>query len=279
MTGMEQTPNRIELIAYADGELPPDRAARVEAHLAGRPGLRREIEQLRALRREARQALRRAAPPAAEALRARIEALAAGTPPLMPSPAAARAFTAARGARRALAAAAVAAMVLLAAGLWWFQRGGGPSGGAATIEVAAIVAKHLTCAQLEDHFYDARFPRVLSDLPPAARTYLGGDVVTPDLSDLGLSFDGAGACRIGGGTTLHLLYVSAAAPPRHVSLFVQPFAGQIDLAPDRAVMLAGPTEAHPVLAWRGERFVYYLVGDDVETTSRVAQRVGRRFPL
>ena len=50
------------LSAYVDGELDPADVARIEAHLAGNPGTRREVEQLRRLK-EVTGALRLKEPP------------------------------------------------------------------------------------------------------------------------------------------------------------------------------------------------------------------------
>jgi len=294
---MKNPVSRQELIAFADGELSGSRAREIRTFLAGEPLLRAEVQQLRELRARAAEALRTA--PSNPQLRRRIEAMfdqAETTGQISSRPL----FTI-----RRLAVAAVVLISIAAGLMFWLRQsrevtepmmakkpmGELPtpvsgddnllpepgSKGVTRNVVLAATRKHLICERMADHFYDRRFPREIANVPKVAAVYLGADVATPDLSSIGLEFSGAGGCSFPGGKTLHVLYRSKTLSTRCVSLFVQPFEHQVSFDAGALVVLAGPTAAHPMLSWRSDRLVYFLIGDDFAETRGAAEFFGQRL--
>jgi anti-sigma factor RsiW len=290
---MSTSMSKLELIAYADGELPPERAAMVERVLASNPGLRLEVEQLRRLRDAARAVFRYDAPAVSDALRDSIETMAVD---IEPNQAAASVIgSRARGSRRVFAlAAAIAVAAAGGAGLWLVlhethsETGAGTLTHVATADsatapvpatvVSAVQRRHLSCSQMEDHFFDPRFPRQIAEIQSPMREFLGHSGTIPDLRAIELAFAGAGPCAIPGGETLHVLYRGdSSGGARYVSLFIQPFKGQVHFDTTRAVVLAGPDAAHPILAWRTEELVYFLIGDDFGASRDAAALMGKTW--
>ncbi|HRK30475.1 MAG TPA: hypothetical protein PLD59_05305 [Tepidisphaeraceae bacterium] len=293
---MSRPVSKLELIAFADGELSPARAAEVEAFLSTNPSLRAEIDSLRTLRSQAARTLR--AEPQNPLLRQRVEALfdepATSQPPTahLVLPLAKRRWWASP--KLAIAAAVmislgVASWVILApegeSGVAQGDRGelliefrdGRPPDGMPASMILVAVRKHLTCQQMSDHFYDSRFPRVLAELATPAAAFLGADPSLPDLSTIGYHFAGAGGCRITGGETLHALYRSDSPASEGISVFVQPFKGQVSFEAGQILVLAGPTSKHQMLAWRTESLLFYVVGDELAATERTAELMGQRL--
>lgn len=289
-----------DLICYIDGELPPTGARIIEQAIAEQPVLRDRLESLRNLRVISRDVIRRSTPPVPEELAARIAAIskefvsaaqdsspARGVDQLSDRsrPAKPGGFLGLRiSAGRGLALAAAATLVLaLAAWLVANGSGGGrvltglEPAGMTSQTVSLLEARHLKCVMMGNNFADVSFPKVLKDVGPAVRAFLNDDVAAPDLSDVGLEFVGVGPCDMPGGKTLHWLYKSTSQPSVFVSLFVQPYSQQVPFSPDTAVVVAGPTAKHPLLVWRSETLVFYLIGDDFGATSTVAARMGQTF--
>lgn len=278
---MSEPVRKQDLIAYADGELPARRHAEVEAYLRSHPAMSAEVKALRMMRKKSRAVLRESADKAPSELRNRISemVMADAQPEVI-------AISRSRGSWpiRRLAIAASLVLLASAAAMVYWQSGQAEPGAIPIVKsqqmpqttlVQAAVQKHLACSQFEDHFYDPQFPRTLAELAPAARAFLDASIPTPDLSAIGYKFDGAGKCRFSNIKTLHLLYESTAPPHRHVSLFVQPFQGQVDFAEGKAVLLEGPTASHPVLAWRGKELLFLLIADDFGSTSQSAAAFGQ----
>src|SRR5688572_9006870 len=187
---MDREIGKIDLIAYADGELSPVRCAEVEEYLDQHPALRTEVESIRQLKRAAHDALLEAphTPGPSEALIARVTEIltspvdqdaAAGTQTARSK--LVRTATVRSWRRYALAASlGLAVMSALAIHFysrnpWWAASSNDPS-----VVAVAAVRKHLTCSQVADHFYDRRFPRVIADVPAVAAGYLGSDVPVVD---------------------------------------------------------------------------------------------------
>jgi anti-sigma factor RsiW len=272
-------PRKTELLRYADGELDGTRAEAVRAYLVVDAEAAREVDALRRLRAAAKRSVLARTPQLSDELRSRMEQLieARARPALHPR-GAARAGPLPPRWRRA-AALAVFTGLLAAAALWLWRPGAtrqtssellGPAKGAGggtshqTIAVA-VTRKHVICSQMQDHFYDGRFPRVLAELPPVVREHLGASAPVPDLAPLGFDFAGAGACQLPGGTTLHILYRARDNRARHVSVFAQHFTGQVEVSPKGVLLLAGPDAAHPLLCWREGTTLCFLIADDVES--------------
>lgn len=289
---MDEQPDESELLAFVDGELSSQRRRAIEQWLASRPDLRDRLEHVRALRILSRRGIRDSTPAVSLDLRSKVEAIATahGSDPASDRPGSGLAVAEHKTAPRFARRLALAASILLCIGIgsWLVTTRtnhrasdasrivvrGRAASGLSVQTVSLLEARHLKCSMMGNNFTDPSFPRELKDLGPAVRQYLGDGAPSPDLTHIGLDFAGAGPCEIPGGRTLHWLYRSRNAPPVNVSLFVQPFAGQVSFGPDKAVEVAGPTEKHPMLVWRDGKFVYYLVGDDFGATSESAKVLG-----
>jgi len=276
-----------ELEAYADGELSGERLAAVERALAGDPELARRAADLRALRRRVGDLLREGHGPSAS-LRNAVAAMPMGA-------ASARDVGAVRGGRGrqagsprhrsspfrwvtwGSAAAAVVVMgVVLSRNVLSPPPAQPPVQVVPASLVAAVTEQHVECSAIENHFLAAGFPKVRAELGPAVRGYLEHDAAVPDLVSRGYTFAGAGPCKIPGGKTLHLLFRSNSTG-KVVSVFMQPDHGQVDIEPDRAAEAAGPGADHPMVVWRSEGVVYFLVGDSFGDVQAAAAEMGRRI--
>lgn len=267
----------IEIQAFADGELPPDRADAVRRAVAQDPALAAEVETARALRTHARRVLVESTPAPAAGLLARINALPLpdARPAPRPEPAPVVVTITPRPSGQRFAWVAAAAALLLCAGVWVTMRAAPPAPTPVIVPaslVTDVTKQHLMCSQIEDHFLLPGLPRVHDGLPEAASAYLGAGASVPDLSAMGYAFAGAGPCSIPGGKTLHVLYRSAGST---VSVFIQPDEGQLAIPPDRVVSAAGPTAEYPLLIWRTGGLVYYLIADSFQTAARASHAMGQ----
>lgn len=270
----------LELQSFADGELPEPRRSEVARLLDLDAEAARQVEDLRRLRAAAGTLLK-SAPGPSEDLRRRIGALAAGTNDAPTIAAPIRARPRPRPTRIILAGGALAA--LLAFGAWLAMRTPtppdprrpDPSLIPASL-VQSVTQKHLGCSAMADHFLAPEFPKIERDLAPAMSKFLGRDAAPPNLESLGFVFSGAGPCRLPGGTTLHLLYRSPDGKVA-VSLFLQPDDGQLLLPQGRATVAAGPDRDHPILIWRADGLLHYLIADSFGDASRAATAMGQSF--
>lgn len=298
---MNQSPEEFELLAYLDGELPSDRRRVIARALHEQPEVRDRLEHLRALRILSRQVIRDSTPRVSSELLAKVRAIAESeVPASVDSGVTATQITTVRrqaGSKRAIQwlpryALAAAAMVCITLGSWLlYTRNaiepepdlprnvvyGREASGLAVETVSLIEQRHLNCVTIGNYFVYPEFPRELKDVGPAVRTYLGDDAIIPDLSAAGLDFAGTGPCVLPGGKTLHWLFRTRGESPTFVSVFVQVYTGQVPFGTEKAVVVTGPTEKHPLLTWRSRKYVYYLIGDDFGAASTAAKRLGVSF--
>lgn len=269
---MKPTLSDHDLLAYADGELPEDRREAIRRALADQPHLTARVEELIALRQSARRAVHNATPEAPQSLRQKLAGLdATDDAPLSLHPAPAPPPAAGKSWRWRIAAPAVAAVLIAAAAGWLYvlsinaKLGTHPPAEPAIFTMAAFVndvtRKHLMCSALEDHFIDPQFPRSVKDLGQAAESFMGQPVLTPDLTSIGFEFAGAGPCNVPGGQTLHILYRSTRTG-EFISLFVQRPPWKIEVDDGHQAIGAGPDADHPMIIWRADTVMYYLVCDD-----------------
>jgi|GEM_PF-4778004 len=293
---MSEQPNHFELIAYIDGVLPSDRREAVENAIAANRELRRQLRQLVKLRSCSRQVMRQNTPEVSTQLRSRIQLL-------MQAPESRVATVVARiqpvrkpgWFKPSFRMAMAAGIVLCVVGGIWFgflqERTliqsparqvvqGAKRAGLPAQLVTIAQARHLNCVMMGNNFAYPEFPRVLAESGPAVRAFLGDAVEIPDLTSIGLEFAGVGPCQINGaGKALHWLFRSTNNSKINVSVFVQPFEDQVTFARNTACVVAGPTEAFPMLVWRSDKHVYYLIGDDFGATSETAKQFGVGFGL
>ncbi len=268
------------LAAYADGELDEAQRTRVEQMLLERPELAEEMLHLRALRSAVGEKLRVLSPGAPLPLRENVRALF--------DQSTARPVSETRQARRywpIALAAGIAIFLGIAALLRMTGQSGAPVSPAKNVVVVDRVRlasridwMHNHCSELSGHSGNRGFPHEIGSLAPVVREFIGHDAMTPDLSSLGYFFEGAAACTVPGGKTLHLLYRTSDVPAQHVSVFAQDDQGQLDAAPDKVFVLSGDGSGHPILAFRDGVTVYYLIADNYASLRSTCDRIGHPAP-
>jgi hypothetical protein len=183
---------------------------------------------------------------------------------------------------------AAAAILLIALGgfLFWFTYDSRievtqNSGVIPASWVTSTAQHHIECSQHANHFGPG-FPRTLSELPSSLHQYLGHDSIVPNLSKLGYQFAGAGPCTIPGGKTAHLLYraKSGGNITRYtVSLFIQPDTNQLSLEKGKVYYATDAIDKTPMIIWRGQGVVYYLVGEDKNQLTDAARQMGMKLRI
>ncbi|HWE96922.1 MAG TPA: hypothetical protein VG269_23375 [Tepidisphaeraceae bacterium] len=264
------------LTAFADGELDADLRAAVLEYLAAHPEQAARLVDEAQFRQAVARSMERAAPPAPAELRQRIERLAAepisdtrtGQGPIpirRKSP----------GANGSVFrwVAALAALVCLVSGLVIGRMSGRESNGSRPLPpslVSELTHTHVDCSRAPS-LHNAPFPKALGNLEGPLKAYLGRPVPYPDLRPIGYEYIGAGPCAKPLENTAHLLYRSAREPITDtVSLFVQPYVGQVDIEEGKVYWAAGKDAAHPLIVWRKDGLVLYLVGDAPQPVSAAA---------
>jgi len=278
---------RTDLSAFADGELDPATARALLQRMLVDPALADDLRRVLRLTWTAGAAVRRQTPPPSPALQARLRQLTAiplepvPLPPVAPSPR--RGTTALVWFPRALAAAA-----LLAVGTWAGFRLArpvvipGPGPVAADVLPAAVVSQaeeiHGVCSRLALGLHTAGYPDNIAALAASVESDLHSDRPYPDLSAIGYRYRGAGPCGKGLPDTAHLLYRSVRpGSVNAVSVFVQPWHDQYALAPGQLYTVSVAQNPFPMLAWRTDHVVYFLLADNA-ATERAAVALIRGAP-
>ena len=270
------------LTAFADGELPGVELAAVQAHLASHPADAARVAAAARFRQGVAAALIARTTPPSDSLRERVAAIAlkaAGDAADHPLPALRhhpRWFAVARG--------ALAAMILLALGIVVGRTIFGPKPAASSSPVPAstvafVTHVHVDCSRAPD-LHTAAFPQELGTLASRLERYLGRPVPYPDLRPIGYEYIGAGPCGNRAEQTVHLLYKAIGGPVTDtVSLFVQPYHGQAPIDEGKVYWAAGRDAAHPIIVWRKDDMVFYLVGDADQPLVRAATLMHVPVPL
>lgn len=265
-----------KLSAFADGQLGEHESSEVLEHLAADPDAIRRVLAQRRLRQAASRSVRAATPPVPAALRARLQAL---QPPVVPRPPVDPTGDRLRRiGRRALVVAALAACLVLGVlvGRMLGVRPASHDGVVPASFVLAVTRTHVDCSRYEDHSHPPEFPAEEAAVPEAIRRRLGRQAFLPDLSSTGYRFAGAGACTVPGASTVHIVFrATASGTVDSVSLFIQPDVGQAAVKPETVYRLSGAESAHPVLLWRRDGLIFYLVGDDEQVVEKVKDSLNR----
>ncbi len=280
MDPLAPNPAHRDLSAFADGELDAAATRHLLRHLLDDPAA---VERLRAYQRlttAARRAVAAATPPPSEALRSRLSQLA---PPTVTADAARPVVR--RGPWAGPGRAAVAASLLLG-GLAVGYRAARPTPPvehpAADVLPASVVAHaesiHADCSRLALGLHAGGYPADVAGLAADVEHDLGTLNPYPDLRPIGFGFRGGGPCGHPLADAAHLLYRSVRPGSlAAVSVFVQPWHGQYPLAPGRLYTVSVPQSPFPMLAWRTDRVVYFLLADN-EATERSAVNLIRAAP-
>jgi hypothetical protein len=281
---MGERPSELDLMAYADGELDAAAAESMRRYLASDPVAAGKVRLHQRLREASRRTGETGAPPVSAVLAGKVQALAD------------RAAEPSRGRWRiGFPLTAVAAVLVLgiASAVIWSKLTSGGGGGEVVVRDSALVPVsyvttaaqvHINCSKHPNHFNPA-FPRTLDEMPARLREFLGRDARCPDLSKLGYQFAGCGPCAISGGSrTAHLLYRPTAGAGsggggRCVSLFLQADAGQLAIEPRKVYFARDAADATPMIIWRADGVLYYLVGEDNEQLSSAAGEMGMRVRI
>ena len=263
------------LTAWAEGALDAGQTAALRRHLSGHPEAWAAVDHAHRLAAEARRVVIAATPAVPPELRARLALRPAGPtpvgPPVRPP--------APRWHRYAWAASVLVAVTAgLFAGTLWVPRPSGVPVAAAPVVPATVVAHagrvHADCSRVADRLHSAGYPQDAGPLAAAVEQDLRTDHPWPDLTAVGFRYVGAGPCGDPLPDAVHLLYKSTRpASPAAVSLFVQGYHGQYPLDPVRLYALSDATDPFPVLAWRTEHVVYFLLADDQRTERRVVAAI------
>jgi len=252
------------LLAYVDGELPPDQRDRVESALAHSAELADQVAALRASCLPYRMAFdQQALPPLPEHLPQRLATWVslsqAGPAPAASAPAATRW----QHSRREWLGLGGAMAASFAAGLWWPQltRRAADAADAGWVEAIvsyqALYARDTVNELKED---PAQTRRVLREF--SART--AAAVSVPDLSAEGLEFKRAQLLAFGSAPLLQMVYLPASGKP--AALCVLPLAGG-----DAAVAARAMASLH-VASWQERGLGFALVADrGMAATARLAR--------
>ncbi|MEX0774879.1 MAG: hypothetical protein WD042_04090 [Phycisphaeraceae bacterium] len=263
------------LAAFADGELDVEQSLAVLEYMAMQPQATRRVMHQQQLRESVRRCCAAHTPAMQPSLRQAVEQK------LARAAAAQRRQVVLGRVRRwvPLTLAAMLAIVALAA-LWNSYQHLGPGtpipGGAAGLvsntellpasQLERFAAKHEDCARAIDVLHNrARYPRQIAQVPDAIRDFLGQQTyATLDLSSLGYQFAGMGECGTPGARALHLVYQPRPGSDLrdNVSLWIAPDDGRFaNVTPNTPYVATSCGSAHPLILWRHNGLIYYLVGD------------------
>ena len=283
MDPLEPNLSNRDLSAFADGELDATATRRLLRHLLDHPAAVDRLREYQQLSIAARRAVGGITPPPSDALRARLSQI--GSPPANDT--APPRLNVRRNPWIGLGRSAVAASLLLGGIAVGYRaaRPAAPIGPVArTAEVlpASVVARaeqvHAECSRLAMRLHAGGYPADVAGLAASVERDLGSTNPYPDLRPIGFRFRGAGPCGHPLADTAHLLYRSdRPESDAAVSVFVQPWHDQYPLAAGRLYTVSVAQTPFPMLAWRTDRVVYFLLADD-QATERAAVALIRATP-
>jgi hypothetical protein len=176
-----------------------------------------------------------------------------------------------------------AAAVLLVVALTTLDRGrpwGSAASAAQPVLAPALVdkfaARHNGCARAVQQISNAvAFPSDLRLMPGSLAAYLGTQPYPQlDLSALGYDFWKAGPCILPGPPAVHMLYrrqgSGSGGADDCLSVWIAVDKGQVAIDPDKPYLAAGADKPHPMIVWRHDGLVYYIIGDSLESVDGAA---------
>ncbi|QOV91652.1 anti-sigma factor family protein [Humisphaera borealis] len=126
--------------------------------------------------------------------------------------------------------------------------------------IAAATQIHVRCSRGVEHHPHGGWPKTLVSIEEPVKQYVNNNSQHyPDLSSIGFKYLGCGPCGRPEETGVHLLYRSTAGTDT-LSLFIEPFTNQVDLAPGTCCY-SRTSDVHPVLVWRTQNLVFFMVGN------------------
>jgi anti-sigma factor RsiW len=289
MNPLDPNSLRTELSAFVDGELDPAASERLLRHLAASTEAVETLRRLQKLTADAGRVVRVRTPPPSESLRERLRQLTSDERPAVCSSPRLQRSSRIRSWLPVLPQAA-AALLLLSVGIWVGHHSSArestvPSPGldttAASVIPAASISQaeeiHGFCSRLAEGLHTAGYPAELAPLASSVEQDLHSDHPYPDLGAIGYRYRGAGPCGLPLGDTVHLLYRSTRPESvEAVSVFVQPWHGQFPVDEGQLYTVSVASSPFPMLAWRTNRVVYYLLADNSTTLTKVETLIRAR---
>jgi hypothetical protein len=278
---MDKRPKQLDLMAYADDELDGDAKVELLRQLADRPDDARALVHQQQLRTAVAKAITGSTPAMPADLRSRIEALAGQAPADVDTSPIARLGFVGRWMPAAVAAALlIGAVIVLNVMMRLDQPGTRPGQVAVTngpptalhpIDMHLVAdetldrfaGRHERCTTTPGTLLQADWPDDLERLPDALSEYLGAPTSgVLDLSAMGYQFAGAGPCHVPDDKSAHLIYHRIVDGQREsISLWICPDDQRYDVPQQQIYRVTDPDAAHPVLLWRSNGAIYYLVAD------------------
>jgi anti-sigma factor RsiW len=284
------------LAAFADGELEVTENLAVLEQLSRDPYHTQRVVHQQQLKQAVGRAMREPAQ-APASLRERIEAMAGDSTSELGGGSQVKATRGRWGGswprriaprtsrRRWWVSLAAAALIGLAAPVGIVIDGMGPGQEPGTIAQAGVMntdtarqfsKRHVACAYGQAELMNAaRYPTELGRLPAAMRQRLDRQPLSADRLDLGAvgyRFYRAGDCRIPGDEGVHVLYRARSDSGRRdaISLWIHPAQGGLPIEPNKVYDATGEDAVHPILLWKHDGLVYYLVGDSAKRVHAAA---------
>lgn len=283
---------RRDLSAFADGELDSAETDRLLPRLAADPAAVLALRRLQQLSVAARRTIREHTPAPSAALREKLQQLIDNPIPIdAPIPPESPARPDPLRTTRLLWAIlprAAAAVILVACGMWIGRHLAllavtpttpDPITTTADVIPAAVVAQaeevHGFCSRLAQGLHSAGYPADVAPLASSVEQDLHSDHPYPNLLPIGYRYRGAGPCGEPLGGMVHLLYRSVRpGSVKAVSVFVQTWHNQYPVEPGRFYTVSVASSPFPMLAWRTDRVLYFLLADDAQTEKAAAALIG-----
>ena len=271
---------RALLTAFSDGELDAAQNERALEYLRIHPEALITLEQEQRLRIAARRAILNATPAAPDELKTKIAAMAVSEPLKMSSDFVDDSH---RGRRITAVFFACAASVAMGITIGYVAQprakppivsSASPPGPVSVSTIADITRLHVDCSRMLT-VHTGGYPQALDGLADVVEQELNRDKPYPDLSSMGYAFVGAGPCYRPLENTVHLLYKSTKPWINDtLSVFVQPYTGQYPIDPGKAYRIGAENAPHPVLVWRTDQAIYFVVGDNQGVVDKACQKIG-----
>ncbi len=283
----------LNLAAFADGELDGTQNLEMLERMAQDPSTAQRVEEQLKLRQAVAQAMDDPSVKAPAALRDLVSGLAQSDQSeqarrvTQPKPAPPTTGSPVLAVIGRWMPAAVAAVLFIGAMVALNQAGiSGPDRLITSVQVlnASMVDqfgdRHFKCARYITPMHGTdQFPQNLAALPGALSAYFDQsiDAEVLNLTSLGYEFDMAGLCVIPGKGAVHMVYKSQAPTGQSdtLSLWLRPFEQGSKIESDKLYKTADPTENFPMLVWRHEEMVYYLVGDSHDSVERAFDAISQ----
>jgi hypothetical protein len=183
---------------------------------------------------------------------------------------------------------AIAAVLLLAAGVLFNQANTGGSGMGTTAvsnlspqEIKNFTGRHFDCAERPDRLKNpTQFgeSKDFEQLPGKLRDYFHTDAssLSLNLNGIGYDYQLTGTCSLPGSGAVHIVYHKHDKPDQSISVWIIPAdAAHHDLEEGRVYAEVGDNLLRPVIFWRNNGLLYYLVGDSIEDCDKAVKELRR----